>query len=146
MKLLLIILGILYFLLPYDLFPDLFLGPGWLDDVGILGLLWWFYRGYKKRPQSNSRTYTGQAGQDSQRQAGSSYGEGPRQGQTEPQDAYDVLGVERGASQEEVKQAYRRLANRYHPDKVAHLGKEFQDLAEKRFKEIQSAYHQLSGS
>ncbi len=112
----------------------------------ILGILWWFYRGYKKRPQSNSRTYTGQAGQGSQRQTGSSYREGPHQGQTEPQDAYDVLGVERGASQEEVKQAYRRLANRYHPDKVAHLGKEFQDLAEKRFKEIQSAYRELSNS
>ena len=54
-----------------------------------------------------------------------------------------MLGVASNASPEEIKAAYRDLANRYHPDKVSHLGEEFQKLAESRFKEIQAAYREL---
>jgi DnaJ-class molecular chaperone len=54
-----------------------------------------------------------------------------------------VLGVGRNATSEQIKQAYRQLANQYHPDKVIHLGEEFRELAEKRFKEIQEAYQKL---
>jgi DnaJ-class molecular chaperone len=61
------------------------------------------------------------------------------------QSPYDILGVAPGASKEEIKAAYRDLANRYHPDKVAHLGEELQTLAEQRFKEIQEAYQELIG-
>jgi len=62
-----------------------------------------------------------------------------------PPDPYAVLGLQPGASQEEIKRAYRKLALQFHPDKMAHLGEEFQALAEKRFKEIQEAYRQLTG-
>ncbi|MBW2144864.1 MAG: DnaJ domain-containing protein, partial [Deltaproteobacteria bacterium] len=41
------------------------------------------------------------------------------------------------------KKAYRRLAGKYHPDRVNHLGEEFKELAERRFKEIQDAYQDL---
>ncbi|MBW1817978.1 MAG: DnaJ domain-containing protein [Deltaproteobacteria bacterium] len=44
----------------------------------------------------------------------------------------------------EIRKAYRELANRYHPDKVNHLGEEFRDLAEERFKEVQTAYQELT--
>jgi DnaJ-class molecular chaperone len=50
------------------------------------------------------------------------------------------LEIETGASEDEIKTAYRRLAAQYHPDKVQHLGEEIQKLAELRFKEIQRAY------
>jgi curved DNA-binding protein CbpA len=53
------------------------------------------------------------------------------------------LNLPPDADQEAIKAAYRKLANQYHPDKVSHLGKEFQDLAERRFKEIQEAYQKL---
>jgi DnaJ like chaperone protein len=56
-----------------------------------------------------------------------------------------VLGIERSASVEEIKHAYRELASKYHPDKLEHLGEEFKVLAEKRFKEIQQAYQELTG-
>jgi curved DNA-binding protein len=52
-------------------------------------------------------------------------------------DYYAALGVERGASQDEIKKAYRRLAQKYHPD----VSKEPE--AEARFKEIAEAYQTL---
>src|ERR687886_2447424 len=50
-------------------------------------------------------------------------------------DPYSVLGVDRKASADEIKKAYRKLARQYHPDR--NPGDE---SAEERFKEIQSAY------
>jgi curved DNA-binding protein len=49
-------------------------------------------------------------------------------------DYYDVMGLERGASQDDIKRAYRKLARKYHPD----VSKEAD--AEKRFKELGEAY------
>ena len=53
-------------------------------------------------------------------------------------DAYGVLGVSSGASLEEIKKAYKKLAMKYHPDRNPN-DKE----AEKKFKVINSAYHQI---
>ena len=53
------------------------------------------------------------------------------------------LGVAPNASAEEVVAAYRKLAQKHYPDKVADLGPEFRELAERRMKEINAAYAQL---
>lgn len=53
---------------------------------------------------------------------------------------YAVLGLEPGADEEEIKKAYRKLSMQYHPDKVRHLGDEFQQVAEEKMKEINIAY------
>jgi molecular chaperone DnaJ len=52
-----------------------------------------------------------------------------------PRDPYSVLGVDRKATAEEIKKAYRKLARQYHPDRNPD-----DESAEERFKEIQSAY------
>jgi DnaJ like chaperone protein len=53
---------------------------------------------------------------------------------------YATLGLEKGASKEEIKKAYRTLSMQYHPDKVRHLGDEFRGVAENKMKEINAAY------
>ena len=47
-------------------------------------------------------------------------------------DPYEVLGLKRGASEEEVKKAYRRLSRKYHPD--ANINNPHKDEAEEKFK------------
>ncbi|MBI5017529.1 MAG: TerB family tellurite resistance protein [Deltaproteobacteria bacterium] len=54
-----------------------------------------------------------------------------------------VLGVTPSASAEEIKSAYRDLAKKYHPDRVAHLGEEFRALAHDKFLHVQQAYERV---
>ncbi|HUI72968.1 MAG TPA: DnaJ domain-containing protein, partial [Spirochaetia bacterium] len=56
-------------------------------------------------------------------------------------DYYEILGVKKNATQEELKKAYRELALRYHPDRVSADKKK---EAENTFKEISEAYAVLS--
>lgn len=56
-------------------------------------------------------------------------------------DPYEVLGVPRNASEEEVKKAYRKLSRQYHPD--ANINNPNKAQAEEKFKEVQQAYQQI---
>ena len=57
--------------------------------------------------------------------------------------AYEILGVPKGASREEIKKAYRKLVKMHHPDKFAAGTESQQKMAAERFVEIQSAYENL---
>jgi hypothetical protein len=131
-----IILALLYVISRIDLIPDFIVGWGWIDDIVVLIMLY-RYLARQRKPQ------TGRPGD-------SRNGFGQRQGPSDaafqgPKNPYKILNVPPTADEGEIRSAYRKLASQYHPDKVAHLGKEFQEIAEMRFKEIQEAYQVLSG-
>jgi DnaJ like chaperone protein len=53
---------------------------------------------------------------------------------------YRVLGIEPTATDDEVKKAYRQMAVKFHPDKVAQMGEEYQKGAKEKFQKIQDSY------
>lgn len=55
------------------------------------------------------------------------------------QEAYRTLGIRETATDEEVRQAYRQLALRYHPDRVSSQGEAAREEAEKKFREVTEA-------
>ena len=55
-------------------------------------------------------------------------------------DYYEVLGIDKNATEADIKRAYRRMARKYHPD----LNKEHPKEAEENFKKVNEAYHVLS--
>ena len=56
---------------------------------------------------------------------------------------YRILEIEPSATDEEVKKAYRKMAIKYHPDKVATLGEDVQKAAEEKFKAVSQAYEAI---
>jgi len=56
---------------------------------------------------------------------------------------YKILEIETTATDEEVKKAYRRMAMKFHPDKVSHLGDDFQKAAHEKFQSVNKAYENI---
>ena len=57
--------------------------------------------------------------------------------------AYKILEVSKNASDEEIKKAYHKMAIKYHPDKVAHLGEEVRRAATEKFQKVNGAYEEI---
>jgi len=139
-------LALLYVLSPYDLLPDMVIGWGWIDDLVILGFLWRYLYLLKKKREGFQKYYQSGRNTHGDENYKKAAGENNSRSNTQAQgswDPYKILEIQRGASQEDIKRAYRQLAAKYHPDKVEHLGDEFKVLAEQRFKEVQQAYQEL---
>ncbi|KPK85383.1 MAG: molecular chaperone DnaJ [Bacteroides sp. SM23_62_1] len=57
--------------------------------------------------------------------------------------AYKILEIDKNTTDEEVKKAYRKMAVRYHPDKVSYLGDEFKKVANEKFQKVNEAYEKI---
>ena len=57
--------------------------------------------------------------------------------------AYSILGLDKNATNDDVKKAYRKMATEHHPDKVAYLGEDVQKSAKEKFQKIQEAYESI---
>jgi DnaJ like chaperone protein len=59
---------------------------------------------------------------------------------------YTILEISKEANDDEVKKAYRKMAVKFHPDKVSHLGEEYQADAKIKFQKVQEAYENIKKS
>ncbi len=57
--------------------------------------------------------------------------------------AYQILEINRSATNEEIKKAYRTMAVKYHPDKVAYLGEDIKKAANEKFQKVNEAYEKI---
>jgi hypothetical protein len=150
-KFLLVILMLIYTVIPYDLLPDFIPVGGWIDDLFLLGLLIYYLRkgrlpgflyGRGKQYGYEGRDGREQGGSERSRENRGQF-ESPSKNGHQIKEPHVVLGIEPGAGEEQIRAAYRRAAQAYHPDKVSHLGPELQELAQKKFVEVQEAYDKL---
>lgn len=133
--------GIAYVVSLIDLIPGI--GPiSWLDDIAvIIGLVWFFtswlpkntHRIYFFRPGEQQGAQSGGKSQSARSESGGQF------------DPFEALNVRRSASESEIKSAYRDMLKKYHPDRVTHLGTEFQQMAHEKLIDIQKAYEMLCG-
>ncbi|CCK81307.1 MULTISPECIES: DnaJ domain-containing protein [Desulfobacula] len=157
-KLALIIFALAYLISPVDIIPDLLLPYiGWIDDGVILGTIVYLIR-YGRLPnflfknqapfnqsfeQKNANFTSNKKYRQKTSQKTSQAYQEKTTSENIPKNPYAVLGIEPGASKKKIQEAYKEAIKKYHPDKVSHMGKEFSDLANKKFLEIQQAYDTL---
>ncbi len=164
-KVLIALICLVYFINPMDLVPDYFPLLGWLDDSLLIGLLIYylktgklpgFFRFDRFREDGmndngeNSRDGSEQSRNNdhSARQKKSRSTRNRRANSTtgaRGKTPHETLGLPPGAGLDKIRAAYRKAAAMYHPDKVSHLGPEFQEMARVKFIEIQRAYEELTG-
>jgi DnaJ like chaperone protein len=61
----------------------------------------------------------------------------------ETDSSYKILEIERSATDDEAKKAFRKMAMKYHPDKVSHLGEDYKKAADEKFKKVNEAYDRI---
>lgn len=118
-----------------------------------------YYGGFNSREEAEEffRTFFGGGfGQSSANTAGSTYGGYSNQNgsggyqrttnthTTDKSKYYSILGVSRGASQDEIKKAYRKLAKEHHPDRFVNSSDSEKKYHENKMKEINDAYENLT--
>lgn len=107
-------------------------------DLAQKGLIWLFIKIGLADPSPGPQSEKTNTSTNSQGERAS-----PPPEQEAEQDPYNILGVSRGASQDEIARAYREKMLKNHPDKVAHMDREFQKLANERAIILRQAFEAL---
>lgn len=163
LKILLLILGLVYFISPVDIIPEILIPYlGWIDDSVVMWAVYHLFR-YGRMPEINAwkknlfstphfqnDRFKNTSAQDKSKQYQKKSPSGNDATDTEqsrekkpPETPYEILGVRKDASKKDIQKAYKDAVKKYHPDKVSHLGEEFFILANEKFIEIQKAYNFL---
>lgn len=119
-----VIILIIYILSPWDIHPLIF------DDLIATGYLYYLWQKYRKKKKQGNY-YSNTRSQENRKTK-------PK-GDIDLEEAYRILGVNPNASWKEVQKEYKKRVTKYHPDKVAHLGKELQEKAKELTAELNSA-------
>lgn len=141
--LLLVGLCVLYILSPIDLVPDMVPWLGRIDDLGAVVGTYWLLQRLQAVMTAASASRPRPSSEDSASESTQQQAENPQAAAT-AFDPWAVLHIQSGASQAEIQAAYKTLLKKYHPDRVAHLGEEFQALAHQKLFVIQKAYAMLT--
>jgi len=166
LKIILILFGLAYLISPMDIIPDWLLPFfGFIDDGVIIGTIYYLIR-YGKLPNfffkkknpfnqpfksnnsnfNNSKTsgHNNTYQQDNKTRASNSNTRtNPKTKSKSVPTPHEILGISPNASKKEIQNAYKQSIKKYHPDKLSHLGKDFSNLANEKFLEIQRAYDTL---
>ena len=146
-----IVIGALgYFILPLDAIPDLIPAAGFADDLAVLLIATASVLAHVK-PEHRRRAgelmdWERSRGKRESGGGSSRQEQGPRTfaSETEKESHYKrTLDLAGEITPSALKERYRELAHKYHPDKVRHLGVEFQEMAGQKLKEINTAYEFL---
>ncbi len=131
--LLLLVLAFFYVFFPYDLLPDSLGRIGRIDDILLIFVLvfWYFIKPFVDELRANKRS----ANSNAYRKTCCD--------EAEIHDPYEILGVDRNADMATIRRAYQEKIRQYHPDLVAKMGPEIQELAREKSQRINSAYDEL---
>ncbi len=125
-----LIILVLYILSPLDAHPLFF------DDlIAFAILLYLWFRNSMRRTGRGNSSYSGRGSQEHVNNSPDTLS---------LQDAYKLLGVDPGASLNEIKKAYKEKVSKSHPDKVEHLSRELKQKAQEITLDLNNAYEIIS--
>ena len=154
LKTILIIFGLAYLISPMDIIPDLLLPfVGWIDDGVVIASIYYLIR-YGKLPnfffkkqnpfkQPSGQNHAGFTSKEEANKKGGYQQSNKNKSSKSLPTPHEILGISPDASKKEIQNAYKQAIKKYHPDKLSHLGKDFSNLANEKFLEIQKAYDTL---
>ncbi len=137
-----------------DIIPDLLLPfVGWIDDGVVIASIYYLIRfgklpnfffknrnPFKQPSGQNHANFTSQ--KEKNKKSGYQQTDKNRSSKSIPT-PHEILGISPDASKKDIQNAYKQAIKKYHPDKLSHLGKDFSNLANEKFLEIQKAYDTL---
>jgi DnaJ like chaperone protein len=123
--------------------PDFFGLIGRVDDLALIGFLYWRYRRLFRKSLDTERLFGENKEAESKKGGRKERFEAVDNQSSVSEDPYSVLGLSRDASSSEIKKQYKNLLSQYHPDKVEHLGEDIKKTAIEKTLAIQVAYQKL---